>query len=206
MDTFISYDGLPIASGGAHSISSLSPIEVYGCLVKFLDACTNRPSPQTGLLLNSSAGNVKLVWQLTKTFGLPKWDIHGVPQQWEWRVKDTKINAAFDALQLSDALTITFLWKFKFAHPDTKRPLEGQDNIPVLDERVHNSQIYFRGSRKSTVSAWFTLPFSSFTEAADYFEPFSELLPFKPSTKHWRIWIRSKNGNWSPRNTERNVS
>ena len=132
--------------------------------------------------------------------------MYSVPQQWEWTVKNKKIDAAFEALQLSDALTTMFLWKFKFVHPKTNRPLEGQDAIPVLDERVHNSQIYFRGARRSTVSAWFTLPFSSFAEAVDYFRPFSELLPFKPSAKHWRIWKCSKNGNWSPRHLERNVS
>jgi hypothetical protein len=206
MNTFISYDGLPLASGGAHSISSLSPLEAYGCLVRFFDACTNHPYPETVLLLNLSKGSVKLFWQLTKMFGLPKCKMNGVPPRWEWRVKNTRIDAAFGSLQLSDALTLTLFWKFKLVHPDTKRQLEGQDAIPVLDERMHNSQIYFRASRKSTVSAWLTLPFSSFAEAINYFAPFSELLPFKPSVKHWRIWKCSKNGIWSPRRTEQNLS
>ena len=181
-------------------------MEVHHSLVNFLNACTDHPYPETELLLNSSIGSVKLVWRLTKMFGLPKWNMYSLPQQWEWRVKNTKIDAAFNTLQLSDALTLTFLWRFKFVHPETKLQLEGQDAIPVLDERLHNSQIYFRASRKSTVSAWFTLPFSSFEEAGNYFTPFRELLPFKPSAKHWRIWKYSKKGNWTPRHAERNAS
>ena len=197
---------MPIASGGAHSIGSLSPMEVYESLNRFLNACTDHPPAGTALLLNSSIGSVKLVLRLTRMFGLPKWNMHSAPQQWAWRVKNTKTDAAFNALQLSNALTLTFIWRFKFIDPHTKIILEGQDAIPVLDERLHNSQLYFRASQKCTISAWFTLPFSSFAEASDYFSPFTELLPFKPSPKHWRVWKRSKNNNWTPRHTEKNVS
>lgn len=207
MNTFISYDGLPISSGGAHSIGSLSPKEVYGSLVTFLNACTTNPAPEVELLFNPSVttGSMRMVWQLTKMFGCPKWNMNHVQQEWVWTVKNKKVDAALEALKLSDALGLTFLWKFKFIHPDTKMVLDGQEAIPVLDERLYNSQIYFRTLQKSTVSAWFTLPFHSFSEAANYFAPFTALLPFTPSPKHWRIWKCSKNGNWKPRRIEENA-
>lgn len=212
MTTFISYEGLPIKSGGAHSISSISSIEVYNSLINFLRACTNSPSPTVELLFDDSEakGSGINLWDLTKQFGLPKWNFYNFlstkQHEWAWTVKSSKVETAFDYLQRFDTLTLTFLWKFKFINPETKKLIEGQDAIPAIDERLHNSQIYFRCSKKNTVSAWFTFPFSSLTTTFDYFGPFQKLLPFTLSDKHWKIWSLSQNGKWIPGKREKNVS
>ena len=211
MKTFISYEGLPINSGGAHSISSIPPIEVYNSLISFLKACTNFPSPTVEFLFNASEakGSGMKLWELTKQFGLPTWNFNSFLSSkqhvWSWTVKSSKVETAFDYLTKIDTLTLTFKWKFKFINPETKEIIEGQDAIPAIDERLHNSQIYFRASERSTVSVWFTFPFSSLPEAFNYFDPFQKLLPFTLSGKHWRIWSLSQNGKWIPRQREKNA-
>jgi hypothetical protein len=212
MNTFISYEGLPISSGGAHSVSAISSIEVYNSLISFLEACTNFPSPTVELLFDASeakGSGIKL-WELTKQFGLPNWNLDSYlstkQHLWVWKVKSSNAGIAFENLEKFDTLTLTFLWKFKFINPKTKEIIEGQDAIPAIDERLHNSQIYLRASKRSTVSVWFTLPFSSLTEAFNYFNPFQKLLPFTPSDKHWRVWSLSKSGKWIPRQREKNAS
>lgn len=73
--------------------------------------------------------------------------------------------------------------------------------IPILDFRMHNSQIYLRlSSIKSTASVWFAFPFDELTEDnLKYLDGIQKTLPFKFSKHSWRLWKRSKNDNWTPR-------
>jgi len=55
-------------------------------------------------------------------------------------------------------------------------------------------------AQKSKVSVWFAFPFENWNEQSkEYIHTVAGDLPFKCSTKHWRFWRYSKNGNWFPR-------
>jgi hypothetical protein len=73
--------------------------------------------------------------------------------------------------------------------------------IPILDERVVNSQIYTRLSgAKSTISSWFAFPFAEMNDHNRfYIEQIKSSLPSKLSDKSWRKWHLAKNGNWISR-------
>jgi hypothetical protein len=73
------------------------------------------------------------------------------------------------------------------------------DQIPVIDFRLQNSRIYLRLQQRSTISIWFVFPFEELNETSrQYLAALSAALPFRPSDKHWRLWKKSKAGNWNP--------
>ncbi len=75
--------------------------------------------------------------------------------------------------------------------------LKGQEHIPMLGMAHENSRIYLRLAKKSTMSVWFAWPFAEMDrDSKAYISSMAQYLPFKFSDKHWRIWKRSKKGNW----------
>lgn len=216
MDTFITYEGLPINSGGAHSLSKKPVEKIYLETMAFLKTFTDSDRPkEVGVTFytsqNKSYKTLPILLSLTKRLGVPlhnSWDLGSVKQDfYTWRLKNNNIQSGFEILEKYKDLpsnpygpvVLSLKWQFYFVDKDTKRVLPGQDKIPVLDIRQQNSQIYLRLSQKSTISVWFALPFSA-TEgyAQEYVNSLCSHLPFKPSEKHWKIWRKSKSGIWSP--------
>ncbi len=123
-------------------------------------------------------------------------------------VSSGKVRDILNLLRISDKYTFATTWKFHFKDPDNNIVLPGQNDIPTIEDRLFNSQIHLRLSKnKSTISAWFTFPFGDLTqEMSEYIESVENALPFKFSKESWRQWSLSKNGNWTPRRIEINVS
>lgn len=216
MNRFISYDGLPISSGGAHSVSKKSPLENYNKTVEFLEEFGDKTTPKSiELSLFQSDKNeystLKLIPKLSLKFGFPKMRNDGLLKSWNWSLTKKDIQNGFDALELNKELptismgpvTLSFLWNFKFKDPVTNQILLNQEKIPELDIRVQNSRIYLRTSNRSTISVWFALPFEQMDKyESKYLDNLKASLPFKASNKHWRLWKKAKNGNWAPRKLE----
>lgn len=216
MNKFISYDGLPISSGGAHSVSQKSPLENYNHALNFLKKFGDKTIPKSiELSLYQSDKNqystLKLIPKLSLKFGFPKMRNDGLLKSWYWILKEKDIQNGFDSLELNKELpknsmgplTLSFLWNFKFKDPNTNKILKNQENIPELDVRVKNSRMYLRTSNRSTISVWFVFPFEQMDKyELQYLDDLKANLPFKTSDKHWRIWSKSKNGNWTPRKLE----
>lgn len=216
MNRFISYDGLPISSGGAHSVNKRLPLENYNKTVKFLEQFGDKTFPESiELELYQSDKNeystLKLVPKLSLKFGFPKFRSGGRLKSWYWNLTEKDIQNGFDALELNKKLpknslgpiTLSFLWNFKFKDPKTNQNLPNQEKIPELDFRIQNSRIYLRTSNKSTISVWFALPFEQLgSYESEYISNLKSLLPFKVSEKHWRVWKKSDKGNWTPRKLE----
>lgn len=81
------------------------------------------------------------------------------------------------------------MWRFKFISPQTGQVLSGHDDIPVVDERLHNSQIYLRFAQHVTVSLWLTLPFTDLNDdAVNYIKLLTDSLPFNISNNNWKLW------------------
>lgn len=97
-------------------------------------------------------------------------------------------------------LVLSFEWRFLFTKDG--KVLPGQDDMPLLDDRLGNSmsRFYLRlGSKQSSASVWFVFPFEKLDEKNQSFiKTIVKDLPFKLSDKHWRLWRKSKNDNWLP--------
>jgi len=224
MDAFISYDGLPIKSGGAHSLGNKSIDKIYSEATAFIHTFTNSDNPKAINITfytsqNRSYKTLPILWDLTKCLGIPSynsWDLGTVKQRlFTWKLKISEIQKGFQILEkymdLPDnpygPVVLSMFWKFHFIDKGTKKVLPDQDKIPEIDFRQENSQLYLRLGQRSTVSVWFAFPFSSYDRyASDYINSLAEYLPFKLSKNHWRIWKLSKNGNWIPNKIEINTA
>ncbi len=216
MNRFISYEGLPINSGGAHSVSRKSSKVTYDQTLGFLDLFTNNTKPKSiELALYESEKKeysaLRLLLKLSLKFGIPKTQNDGWLRTWTWNLSVKDIKKGFETLKLNDGLpknpagpiTLNFYWNFHFKDPSTNQVLPNQELIPELDFRIKNSRIYLRLSKKSTISVWFALPFDQMDKyESKYLDNLKANLPFKASDKHWRIWKKTKNGNWTPRKLE----
>jgi hypothetical protein len=203
MDTFITYDRLR-SNTNVHEISAIHPSVLYHSLKTFIDTFTNAKRFESAYLLLPSQGNLKSL-SLMKTFGLPKIDLYdsvGIAMsKFYYSVQFHNVDKALELLYDEPRAILSILWRFKFIDPVSKQLIPGQEKIPIIDERVANSQIYTRLSgAKSTISPWFAFPFADMNDYNRvYIEQIMSSLPFKLSDKSWRKWHLSKNGNWIPR-------
>jgi hypothetical protein len=203
MDTFITYDRFR-SNTNVHEISAIHPSVLYHSLKTFIDTFTDAKRFESAHLLLPSHGTLKSL-SLMKTFGLPKIDLYnsvGIEMsKIYYSVQFHNIDKALALLYDEPQAILSILWKFKFIDPVSRQIIPSQEKIPILDERVANSQIYTRLSKtKSTISPWFALPFAEMNDLNRlYIEQIKSSLPFKLSDKSWRKWHLSKNGNWIPR-------
>jgi len=197
MQKFITYEGLPLSSGGAHQINKHSVTEVYGMLQSFAVKLTDQHQPQSvnlefnGFILGEEIP-FKLLWETIKAFGLPSWSLSQYlstrTSVWRWIITSRQIDKALAFHERFPKLTFAAIWRFKFIDPITNRVLPGQDNLPTVDERQLNSNMYLRGGLKTMVSVWFTLPFEELdSNSAGYIRLMQSHLPFTFSGKHWRL-------------------
>tara|TARA_B100001059_G_C17816651_1_gene575693 strand:+ start:1918 stop:2583 length:666 start_codon:yes stop_codon:yes gene_type:complete len=221
MNQFISYEGLPINSGGAHSVSRKSQKVTYEQTLDFLNFFADKTLPKSiDLTLYESEKKeysaLKLLPKLTLKFGIPKTRNDGWLRTWTWSLTEKDIENGFETLELNNELpknpagpiSLNFNWNFHFKDPKTNQILPNQELIPELDFRIKNSRIYLMLSKKSTISVWFALPFEKMEKyELEFIKELKSNLPFKTSDKHWRTWKKSEKGNWTPRKIEiKNVS
>lgn len=217
MDKFISYEGLPISSGGAHRLGTKDHREILqsanGFLNKFSD--TTQPDSVSLTFYNSrhkKYSTFKNIFFIIKQFGFGftqrSWDLKDYIQKfWTWKINSSQLDKGLkiinDLIDLPSndygPIDLGIIWKFKFVDLTTGQILPDQDKIPEIDSRLHNSHIYLRIGKKSTISVWFTLPFDNFESHKDYIDKMEMELPFKFSDKHWYQWTLSKNGSWTKR-------
>lgn len=213
LEKFISYDGLPLKAGGAHSMSNADNLQVYLSMFSFFEELTNNPRSANILQLDLATkdeGSKAKFWNMVKFFGLPNWSFTGSRTggfSWTFYVNEKQIPKAIELSKQFVNLTLTITWHFKFVNVNTKIILSGQDDIPVLDSRLGNSQVYMRLSQKITLSLWFVLPFDGLDgETIAYIKLIKARLPVKLSDNHWRIWTLSKNGNWTGRKLDVSIT
>jgi len=216
MNKFISYEGLPLNSGGAHSLGRKNPKAYYDEIMHFLKMFSSTPQPKL-IELSLYAPKkreysvLKLLAKLSLKFGIPKMRNDGLVRAWNWNLHKKNTENALEILALnkdlsdtpSGPLYLNIKWNFHFKDPKTHQTLAHQERIPEFDFRIKNSQIYLRLSKKSTASVWFALPFEQIDPyALEYIKAITSNLPFKTSDNHWKIWHKSEKGNWIPRKLE----
>lgn len=222
MNTFVSYEGLPVNSGGAHGLGKKSAREAYNQTSRFLKLYTDSSFPQhisLTLYKSDSFDFRKIKWKLMKKYGFfPQrnvWDFGDARQKlWTWTLTSNKIEEGLKVLEEYATLpeheygpiTLSILWHFKFVDPETKQRISGQELIPIFDERIHNSRALLTLKNSSKLAVWFAFPFDGEDKwFTSYIKDLVKYLPFKPSDKHWRQWRKSSNGNWKPSKVEINT-
>jgi hypothetical protein len=135
----------------------MQPSVLYNYLKTFIDTLTDAKRYESAHLLLPSHGNLKSL-SLIKTFGVPKIDLYnsvGIDMsKMYYSVQFYNIDKALELLYDEPQAILSILWKFKFIDPVSRQVIPSQEMIPILDERVVNSQIYTRLSgAKSTISS-----------------------------------------------------
>jgi hypothetical protein len=203
MKSFITYDGLPIGSGGAHHLGSKPPKFIYESLINFLESYADVLDADAHIELKKFKLSDIIKYSLK--FGIPELPWIGCLMKGlksvRWRVYNKGVDFFIENSAEQQDLRLCILWKFHFIDVVSRDVLPNQTRIPVIDFRHHNSQLYARLSEdSSTVSAWFTFPFEELTtDNLNYINGIKNILPFKFSDKSWRFWTLSKNHNWIPK-------
>ncbi|QEE48019.1 hypothetical protein FUA48_00020 [Flavobacterium alkalisoli] len=209
---FISYNGLPISSGGAHSINNKRIEDVYSQTEIVLNKYGQLIDKECILTFyNSPSGLYKTwgnLWVLMRKFGFfSKFGSFSYPEGrqyfWSWKINKHEVRETFKLLESFNALdkdrfdplVFSVLYHFYFKN-DVGDVFPCQDEIPTFDERFFNSQVYIRLGQKASASVWFTVPLGKSGADSNYIKRLIQDLPFKVSEKHWKIWGKSSKGKW----------
>jgi hypothetical protein len=206
--SFILYDGLPLKSGGGHHLSRLSSQEILDSVTEFIATYTDGKHPSVSILMSQFKFGQFIRFCLR--FGIPNFNWWGY-----WAIKKDLVSWSTSSKSLNDKLKLiiadnnllmSVTWRFYFVDPETGTLLPNQKDLPVIDERKPRSDVYLRLSNfKKTASVWFALPFEELDDVSlNYISALQRALPFKFSSKSWRIYNQSKNGNWFARKLEVN--
>ncbi|WP_136835196.1 hypothetical protein [Pedobacter frigoris] len=206
LKSFIVYDGLPLKSGGGHQLNKHSNDEIFDSITQFIALYTDSKTSYVSI----SMTQFKL-GQLLKNslrFGFPRfhfWSYMAIRKNLvSWNVSSRSLERKISLITADDNLLIAILWRFYFVNPETGEVLPGQKELPVVEIRKPQSEVYVRLSNSSkTVSVWFALPFEELNEGElNYINALKGALPFRFSSKSWRTYQRSKDDSWFARKLE----
>ena len=212
----MTYDGLPVASGGAHRLGTLGPTEVMRQLSDFLNTCT-APSLPRGAYVEVIAGSgianellLSLIKEFTCKYGPPVRRHVGtgnLAHRWSVAPDEVDVHVARiegmlplpkhrHGLQL---MAVAEQICFRLLHPETRLVLPYQHTAFYGDfsrtpgQLLGRSQLYARISERSTVSLFLSLPFAEVTDEVRALVAFLQAhLPFRLSNAHWKSWRPTK--------------
>jgi hypothetical protein len=213
----ITYDGLPISSGGAHQLRTHGPREAWSSVEPFLKKCTDYAAPKSlfvevfegQAIPKSFSDQVKK--RFSQDLGNPKTRVVGKSTGNQYDVSLEQFNEVLDFLDGLQPyppspldshfgpVTLNLLADFRFIDQTSRMPLPHQDRNEYLNFEAGYrlylgcSTIYAILSSKSTVSVFFSLPYEEATkELKDYVRFLQSHLPFRMSDKHWKRWHMNK--------------
>ena len=214
--SIITYDGLPISSGGAHTLRTRSPKAALRQVHHFLATCTDTLAPQTAFVEVLSgrsfpdAFSRRLIAELTSELGSPIRRHAGSKHiAHRWGLTADQIDGYVALIDQTAALpvdpfglqpfTVAAAFNFYLLNPVTRKVLPNQgvelygEFSPGPGMLLGKSQLYARISGQSTVSMFLCFPFEK--QTADFLMTAAEVqaaLPFSLSVKGWRHWQLTK--------------
>jgi hypothetical protein len=217
--SIIAYDGLPISSGGGHTLRTRSAVLALGQLRHFLASCTDASHPEDTFLEMVSGENVPedfsapLIMKLTNELGAPERLRHlgadNIAQSWPLsdREVDTYVAMIEEAKPLPvhpyklQLFTVAALFRFHLVDSEScvVLPHQGPANYgnfsPQPGRVLGESTLYARISERSTFSLLLNFPFEEVSESFLQSAAFVERhLPFRLSSHHWKQWRLARNG------------
>ena len=207
----VTYDGLPASAGGAHSLRTKNPRQAYETVQAFLDAAVvTDGAPEVSFQLWS--GGPADIADRFEAFAATHL---GGPQNrqrthTQWRVLPENVDATLDALSGAGSQAVTshghpvaaLVWNGSVAlvDPETRAPREGIDAdafgrfvVDGYGRLLGASGVRATfGTTASSLSLWLAFPADDrLHDAAAHVQSH---LPFRLSTKHWRRWRATTDG------------
>ena len=217
--SIITYDGLPLSSGGAHALRGRSPLAALAQVRHFISSCTDCVQPQKASVEVITGANVPaefsvpLMERLTADLRAPRH--HGSYGSGNtahfWPVAAAQIDALVELIEQASPLpvmpyrlqpiTVGAVFKFHLldAHSGAVLPWQGGafygNFSAVPGQLLGESHLYARISGRSTVSLFLSFPFEDVSEELLTTAGFVRAhLPFALSPNHWKRWRLTKNG------------
>jgi hypothetical protein len=219
----VSYDGLPVASGGGHGLGRLTPQHAWDATRSFLGGCTTAALPsKLTLAINSVEDAEPGLSDRLRESAVATLGLHPSPHDRRgygavtgstllWRLSPEQIVAAVawreslgplraDWLGGPALLSMDFAFRFRTATGDGELPFQG---APFYREQPYDGYGVLLGESgcrlnlgaRSTLSVLFFLPFEDVgSELWEYVAFLEAKLPFKISPKHWKHWRLTKKG------------
>ncbi len=205
--TAVTYDGLPIASGGAHSLGRMSRRDAYQRTMTFLETCTELDGPiDHHFALPPVSGLPRaseLEAQVKRRFGKDR------------RIEVSKVPEALAFLDEIDPQPVNpwgmapvWLWtiaRFRILDPATGQPIPGQDprrfNATTASSGVAlgANDLRLILSDKAALGINLCLPDADEDLLGRVVPWLQAYLPFRFSPKQWRAWTPTKTGGWKAR-------
>src|SRR5512146_1603427 len=216
--SIITYDGLPLSSGGAHTLRTRSPLAALAQVRNFLSSCTDCVQPQKAWVEVVTGASVPvefsapLVARLRAELRAPgnRKSYGGGSTANIWLVAAPKVEAFVELIEQAlplpampnrlQPVTVAAIFKFHLLHPQSRAVLPWQDAAfygnfsAVPGHLLGESQLYARISGRSTVSLFLSFPFGDVSGDLLATAGFVRAhLPFPLSPKHWKRWRLTKN-------------
>jgi hypothetical protein len=217
--SIITYDGLPLSSGGAHSLRTRSPVAALAQVRNFISSCTDSVQPQKASVEVVTGANVPaefsapLMERLTaylRASGNRRCYGPGNTAHF-WPVATPQIDTLVALIERASPLpvmpyrlqpvTVAAVFKFHLLHPHSRAALPWQGAAfygnfsAVPGQLLGESQLYARISGRSTVSLFLSFPFEDVSEDLLTTAGFVRAhLPCPLSPNHWKRWRLTKNG------------
>lgn len=216
----VTYDGLPISSGGAHGIRRKDRKAIWRQMSRFLGMFTTYSEPEETRLVLFEGKRVdhqffEQAYRLVANrFGRGErrsWlsGPEGEEDQLIWRVSGDNIDGSLDLMQeldpfsdrLGGPLFLGVRATFLLCDPDTGAVFPGQGSELYGGQEADRtlplgvSVMYLRLANPSTCALFLSLPFPSVTrQVTEYAARLDASLPFRLSPKHWARWQLNAQG------------
>lgn len=199
----VTYDGLPVSSGGAHSLGRMSRRTAFERTTRFLDQCTVPDGPRV-FAVSFPADRVfprvepppRLRDQVERRFGR------------SGEIPEGRVDDALDFLDeiapqplnryAMTAVRLTMRCQFDLLDPATGRPISGQEPQRfggveyVWSVPLGTSGLLLSLHDHAALAVHFCIPDPT-EDLLRRLVPWLEAyLPFKFSPKHWRVWMPTK--------------
>jgi hypothetical protein len=223
-ESVITYDGLPIASGGAHRLRTQDIETAANSLQSFVNAVSADSMPSAVQFeLVSGPGTderrfAELVAEHDARYGKRRIQALGKHRASRWNVptsalKELVARSAFISSDQRDIaiqpVAILASWTINLIDPRSGRLLPHQDpqdygGFAVGDGRLlGRSTVFARLASRTTANLWLSLPFQEPTEEARIVASHIQVhFPCSLSQKHWKRWDLTKSRTYRARKIE----
>ncbi len=216
-NSVITYDGLPVSSGGAHTLKTKDPLLALRQINEFIESCTIASAPiESSVEVVSGLGVPDSFFkplheEFTDRYGTEVFQGLGNNTGHSWAIPLGDVQSVVQRLASQRPLPlhpfglqpacVRLGLKFRFRSIDgtSELPGQGADNylrfVPGRGQVLGESEIYARVSEKTTASVFLNFPFEGATTEFLHFRAFvQDHLPFRMSNLHWKRWTLTKKG------------
>jgi hypothetical protein len=210
----ITYDGLPLSSGGAHTLRQKGFVQTFNSLQGFVNSVSLKPEPSSVILELFDLGNgsyshfLSLSSQFDNKFPRLRERQTGEYHSHQWTVSADELPSLVIELEklrpipnagfVGRSLVVYVGWNLIFADSNGKPlPFQNRDDHLQFDidfnRFLGESYVYARISETSTANLFLSLPFEDATdEALELVNRIQNCFPARPSSKHWKKWTITK--------------